>query len=478
MRLLFLGLFLLMVLLPVAAFASHLDLAPHSGHFERIGPDGEIYIHTAEQLANIQMQANLYIESDGQSGSLEYLTIPGNVYVLGQDIDLPPGFTPIGDAGTHPDFIFRGSFDGRGHTITGLSQGLFGSLDGASVSNLVIADANIKITSKEPFAAGILADNAQNSIIKNVTIENSEISALKGGSGIVGGLVGLAIDTKFYDSSVKASTVIGPAADNGKNATGGFAGRLEGTGLVLECHSHAHVSGGMAGGFVGQASGSPLAANANHRLEIIQSSATGKVVSTGGIAGGFIGEGAYAHIKDCAAYGDVEGHTGAGGFVGRLTSRSRVIYSYARGDVFLEGQGGFAGGFIGKLTGSACVEFSYSAGSVLAGHTSVEAMGTTGAMVGGFVGVITDDGIPNTITHSLSFSPWVVGDGYVHRFAGRMEHDGVNGCFAYLGSMVVRGGKLVDVIPSAYGSDGGDMSMAQVEAVAKRLGWRREVLIQ
>jgi len=430
-----------MVLIPISAYAAP-DCSGTSHdvkvwHFENVGPDGEIYIHTAEQLANIQQLANLFIESDGHKGSLDFLTCPSNVYVLAQDIDLPPGWTPIGDSDTHPDYVFKGSFDGRGHTITGLTQGLFGSLDGARVSNLVIADANIKISTEETDAVGILADNAKDSIIKNVSIENSEISASGGGSGSVGGLVG----------------------------------RMEGTGLILECHSHANVTGGIAGGLVGQVIGSSLTANANHKMEIIQSSATGKVVSLDGLAGGFIGEGVYALIKDCAAYGDVEGHTGAGGFVGRLSSRSRIIYAYARGNVSINGQSGFAGGFIGELTGSACVEFSYSVGSVFAAHTSAD------AAIGGFVGIISDVDAPNTITHSLSFSPWVVGDGYVHRFAGRMEHDGVNGCFAYLGSMVVRGGKLVDVIPSAYGSDGGDMSIAQVENITKRLGWRRNYAI-
>ena len=559
--------------------------------FERVGLNGEFYIHTAKQLANIQSLAGLYVDSQGSQGSLVFLTCPRQRFVLGSDIDLPPGWIPIGDAGSNPAFVFRGSLNGQGYNIKGLLiekpsrpvQGLFGKLEGANISNLTLSDAHMRIDGDNgghEFTAGLLAAEAVDGTIKNISIKNGLISVTESGPqhktvcnplkkdtdyGAVGGLlgkgarirlanirvdvrldiellpgqkavcqaaggiaghlsdctversyvnaqinagvaatggvVGLATDTKFYYSGTNEGRI------TGKNATGGFAGRLEGTGLVLECYSHADVFGETAGGLVGQITGSPLSANANHRQQIFRSTATGKTVSYNGLAGGFVGEGAYVLIKDSSAYGDVAGNIcegtnsdakGTGGFVGRLYNRSRVIHAYAKGDVFFDGLSGFAGGFVGELTNGACIEFAYAAGSVIADsgiakgyklpYQQTESNSKTnlktadskilplkGVAVGGFVGIISAQGAPNTITHSLSFAPWVVGpeDGYVHRFAGRAEHNGVNGCYAHLGSMVVRSGSLAHIFPSAYGADGADMSSAQVEDIVARLGWRR-----
>jgi len=312
--------------------------------------------------------------------------------------------------------------------------------------------------------------------LNNSTVKHSNTTVKIDISTAAGGLVGFAVSTSFCSSGTDSGVV------KGKNTVGGFAGRLEGRGTVLECHSHAEVIGEVAGGFVGQISGSRLSANANHTFEVDRCHATGKTLSSaGGIAGGFAGKGEYVLIKDSSAYGDVRGYAGAGGFAGQLSNLSRIIHAYAKGDVFLDGQQaarhssettGFAGGFIGELANSACVEFSYAAGAVITGETSER------AAAGGFVGVISAHGAPNTITHCLSFAPWVVGDGYVHRFAGRTDHDGVNGCYAFLGSMVVNNGSLTHILPSAYGPDGADMSHAQVDEIVKRLGWRRPILFE
>jgi len=444
------------VLLP--AFLIALCLLWHVEAYSAGDKDGVITISTARQLAEICADS------------------AGRQYVLGADITLPPGWVPIGQAAPgladYPNqaFTFKGSLDGRGHTISGLSidaaagdvVGLFGTLEGAVISNIVLADARVEINGAGPgheFAAGLLAGVVVGGTISNVTIKNGSISVTGAG----------------YENAV----------------TGGLAGRVEGTGTISECYINADVTGAIAGGFAGQLTGSKLSANANHTLEVTQCRAAGKVTSTThGIAGGFVGEGEYVLIKESSAYGDTQGCAAAGGFVGRLSNSSRVIYSYAKGDVALGCEvvpsetvasptaassspaklPAYAGGFVGKLTTSSCVEFSYSAGTVFAGERA-------DTVAGGFVGYISASGAPNTITHSLSFAPWVVGGGYVHRFAGRMSHDGVNGCYAHLGSMVVRGGSLAHVLPSAYGQDGADMSMAHVEDVTRRLGWRGEVLL-
>ncbi|MCL2405401.1 MAG: hypothetical protein FWC92_07635 [Defluviitaleaceae bacterium] len=430
----------------------------------------EYHINTAEELAAICTNSH------------------DRLYVLGSDITIPPGWVPIGHGAPGNDAAFKGELDGRGYSIIGLdidvtcsgAFGLFGKLEGANISNLVLVDARMQVAgdvSGHKLTAGLLAGEAVGSTISNVIVENGYISATTSGleNAIIGGVVGIATDTSFRNTGIISGVI------NGGDITGGFAGRIAGTGAILECYSHADVVGSIAGGFAGQVLGSTLPGNANHAITIAECSATGTVSSAGntgalayGIAGGFIGEGEYVFIRDSSAYGKVIGCKRAGGFVGRLSNLSRVIYAYAKGDVTVDS--GFAGGFVGELINSACVEFSFSVGSVIAvgGHESNGGeYEHTKVAVGGFVGAISGHGAPNTITHCLSFAPWVVGDGYVNRFVGLLDHDGVNGCYAHLGSMVVREGYIIHVLPSAFGPDGADMSSAQVEDVTKRLGWKR-----
>ena len=461
---------LLVIVCQVAVYGAAKDTGPA---LER-GHDGVFYIRTADELAALP---------DGL----------GNLYVLDADIQLTPGWIPIGSNTDGSTFAFKGSLDGRGHTIRGLridvagseTAGLFSKLEGANISNIVLADAYMQIDGNKTgneLAAGLLAGEVVGGTIHNVTVVDGVIT-VHGHSQEnwkIGGLVGFARDTSFYNCGTKGSVVAG------KSIAGGFAGRLEGVGGVLECYSHTDVTGGIVGGFAGQISGNPVPANANHTLEVVGCRATGDVVinvtdtirladvigvaDVISLAGGFVGEGEYVFIADSASYGEVRGGSGAGGFVGRLSNLSRVMYSYAKGDVFSKG---FAGGFVGELVNTACVEFSYAAGSAIVGDDGTVGLEATAA--GGFAGIISSYGAPNTITHCLSFAPWVVGDGYVHRFAGRMDHDGVNGCYSFLGSMVVRSGGLTHVLPSAYGPDGADMSRAQVDDVTKRLGWKWSV---
>ena len=482
--------------------------------------DGIFIISNSQQLANIHKLAVLYKETNGLQGCLNFLTCSDMRYALGADINIPPNWVPIGAIKTVTNLAFKGEFDGQGYKITGLSQGLFNKLEDAKVNGIVLENANMQIMSTGEIAAGLLAGQAINSVIENIKVANSVISVTGAKNGDVGGLVGKgtglmladihiqaridvhgeslqttgglaghlcksiadrvlvsaeinaasvntggvagqAVDSKFYHSGKNTGRVIGT------NIVGGFAGSIEGTSLVIACQSNADVEGLVAGGLAGLLKGGNLSVNANHSLEIFQCRATGNITSPDGIAAGFVGKAEYAAIKDSSAYGAAYGHTSTGGFVGQLSNYSRVIYAYAMGNVF--SKGGYTGGFVGEIKNTACIEFAYSAGAVIARDDALD------SVVGGFVGVISASGPPNTITHSLSFAPWVVGPKYVHRFAGRADHEGVNGCYAFLGSMVVRNGAISHVLPSAFSHDGADMSSAQLEEIVSQLGWTRPV---
>ena len=108
---------------------------------------------------------------------------------LDTDIDLTgKDWTPIG---TNYDNSYKGTFDGGGHTITGLTvttydkyAGLFGWLNSAgTVKNVVMEGVQITNNHSSGFAGGVVGNSWG-------TIENCSVSGSVNGEVYVGGVVG------------------------------------------------------------------------------------------------------------------------------------------------------------------------------------------------------------------------------------------------------------------------------------------------
>ena len=178
---------------------------------------------------------------------------------LGKNIDLTgKGWTPIG---TNYEKRYKGTFDGRGHTIKGLTVttndqfvGLFGYLDKAgTVKNVVMG--GIQITSNHVLMSGNTGGVVGYSW---GTIENCSVSGSVSGTNCVGGVVG----------SQKAGSIIGCSSSaivKGTRYVGGVAGEKWGTmtacyatgNVTLEINSPQDLSGG---GVVGLNGGSTVLA--------------------------------------------------------------------------------------------------------------------------------------------------------------------------------------------------------------------------
>ena len=176
---------------------------------------------------------------------------------LGKNIDLTgKGWTPIG---TSFDNSYKGTFDGGGHTITGLAVttndqfvGLFGYLNRAGTVKNVVMEG-IQITSNHMFGCtgGVVGYSWG-------TIENCSVSGSVSGTNCVGGVVG----------SQKAGSIIGCSSSaivKGTRYVGGVAGEKWGTmtacyatgNVTLEINSPQDLSGG---GVVGLNGGSTVLA--------------------------------------------------------------------------------------------------------------------------------------------------------------------------------------------------------------------------
>ena len=178
---------------------------------------------------------------------------------LGKNIDLTgKGWTPIG---TNYEKRYKGTFDGRGHTIKGLTVttndqyvGLFGRLGKAGTVKNVVMEG-VQITSNHVLMSGNTGGVVGYSW---GTIENCSVSGSVSGTNCVGGVVG----------SQKAGSIIGCSSSaivKGTRYVGGVAGEKWGTmtacyatgNVTLEINSPQDLSGG---GVVGLNGGSTVLA--------------------------------------------------------------------------------------------------------------------------------------------------------------------------------------------------------------------------
>ena len=203
---------------------------------------------------------------------------------LDTDIDLTgKDWTPIG---TDYDNSYKGTFDGGGHTITGLTfttndeyAGLFGWLNRAGTVKNVVMEG-VQITSHQIYGGSI------GGVVGYSwgTIENCSVSGSVSGTVYVGGVVGAQIGGSITGCSSSATV-------KGTVDVGGVAGQTNSSATLTACYATGNViiemdpKKNIAGGsLVGMNAGSSLLA----------CYATGNVTSTGSSTGkvhigGFLG---------------------------------------------------------------------------------------------------------------------------------------------------------------------------------------------
>ena len=194
---------------------------------------------------------------------------------LDTDIDLTgKDWTPIG---TDYDNSYKGTFDGGGHTITGLTfttndkyAGLFGYLNRAgTVKNVVMKDVQITNNrSWSAFAGGVAGYSWG-------TIENCSVSGSVSGTVYVGGVVGAQIDGSITGCSSSATV-------KGTTDVGGVAGQTNSSATLTACYATGNVIIEM-NPKKNIAGGSLVGMNAGNSL--LACYATGNVTSTGSSTG-------------------------------------------------------------------------------------------------------------------------------------------------------------------------------------------------
>ncbi len=247
-----------------------------------IESNGSYTVTSADGLMNIAKLVN------GGKTDIN-ITLEKNIDLTGKD------WTPIG---TDYDNAYTGTFDGGGHTITGLTvttndqyAGLFGYLGKfgkfGTVKNVVMDGIQITCNHRLGSAGGVAGFS------RAVTIENCSVSGSVSGTmragGVVGGQIGGSITGCSSSATVKGALNVGGVA--GEKNSGATMTACYATGNVtIEIDPINNILGGGLVGF-------------NARSSVLACYATGNVTSTGSSTGnvyigGFLG-GNYTTVTAC-----------------------------------------------------------------------------------------------------------------------------------------------------------------------------------
>ena len=184
------------------------------------------------------------VKADDGNGTYN---LSGVSFYLADDIALTGTWTPVGSTAAYVGDFFAGTFDGCGHTISGLNvqgstanQGLFATINQATIRNLNVSGT---VSGSANYVGGIVG-KAQAG-----TIENCSFSGSVSGSNYTGGIVG----------GLNSNNVTISGCANAASVTGGCAGGILGywktTATIQNCYNTGSITGSSkAGGIVGQLS--------------------------------------------------------------------------------------------------------------------------------------------------------------------------------------------------------------------------------
>ena len=277
----------------------------------------------AGKFYNITLDKNKGYTDDGQ-GNYTVTTADGLMNVaelvnggktdinitLDTDLDLTgKEWTPIGNY----EKQYTGTFNGGGHTITGLTVtgsdqyvGLFGHIgSGGTVKDVTLEEVKIE-SNNDMSAVGGVAGRSYG------TLENCSVSGSVSGSGIAGGVVG-------YQSGGFLTGCSSSATVNAGGVAGGVAGLTDSGATLTACYATGDVT-----------------------LESINSG--------GNFVGGVVGSNTFCTLKACYAWGSVTGSGSGTIYVGGVTGTNDegtlTTCYHANGTV--SGPAGTTGGVAGR----------------------------------------------------------------------------------------------------------------------------------
>ena len=306
-------------------------------------------------------------------------------FILTTDIKVTADeWIPIG-IGNSINNIFRGNFDGNGHTISGTLKsdkynnfGFFGSIFGDNqVSNLNIA-ANVinegSFNSSNAYT-GAIVGSGNNVVISNCNITGHLTGGIVTGAGnnncYTGGIAGYGIDATIQNCVVSSNVTGGYGVVN--SYTGGIIGSNTGSSNISTCSTSGIITGsGEITSYTGGIAGESSSISDCTSQAIVKGGETANASYTGGISGNSFS------ISNCTTSypGTITGGGGVSSNTGGITGisisianctnnmtvsaigRTGGITGYNNGSIHtslntgnINGRNGLTGGLVGENNG-------------------------------------------------------------------------------------------------------------------------------
>lgn len=244
------------------------------------GTVGDPYqIATLNNLAWVSTNTSAWSRNSIQTADIDASSTSG----WNQNGTVYFGFSPIGGGSG-----FTGTYDGQGHTISGLTinrtgesyVGLFGYVSGTGkVSNLGLLSVNIKGYN----SVGGIAGQCDGTITNSYT--SGMVDGITGNGDRIGGLAGNlwgAISNSFSAAVVTGSQYVGGLVGScGSNTTASTINNSYATGNV--------TGSSVAGGLVGSL----------YQATVTNSYSIGNVTAAGGLFGGLLGSSSGGTVNNC-----------------------------------------------------------------------------------------------------------------------------------------------------------------------------------
>ena len=220
---------------------------------------------------SLEALATAVKENDGKGA----YNLKGFTFYLANDIELSDTWTPISNV-AYPADAFAGTFDGNGHTISGLqisataaNQGLFGLINGATIQNLKVSG---EVSSSKSYVGGIVG-KVQSGTVKNCSFTGTVTTSASGGyaGGIVGGTVNSTTITGCSNKALVKGGVVGGILGYTKNTT------------IQDCYNTGDINGQKAGGIVGQNTTKSKITNAYNKGNISGTANAGDITGFNGV---------------------------------------------------------------------------------------------------------------------------------------------------------------------------------------------------
>ena len=312
----------------------------------------------------------------------------GRKVVLGDNIDLSLqgiNWTPIG-TGTrsgsgYTGKAFKGTFDGRGFTISGLTidatvsgdnvddaYGLFGVIDGATVTNLTLANVHITVNGGE-CVGGVVGLMVNGSTVSNIEMDvGSGITAVRG----LGGIVGRMTIRGTIENCVNEASINGSGANVGGIVGAAYYTAVGAEMYITNCKNYGAVTctAGVAGGIAGL-SAANVSGCENHAV----------ITGNGTDVAGIVAEQQNAgSVTNCVNYADITNNSGAygtGGIVGWVRYNGSTTNYPRYGVVEICGNvnygiisgGNDGGGIVGTVYNAAVVTGNENYAESISGET-------------------------------------------------------------------------------------------------------------